>query len=89
MSRMMKMFKTLREENESIVQLKGICPDGKVPKGLLLEGKKALESELLDRKDFFSKAKELDSVNEAMPVHGEGGASGQSGSSAGEGAHHS
>lgn len=67
MSRMMKMFKTLREENESIVQLKGICPDGKVPKGLLLEGKRALESEIQDRKDFFSKARELDMVNEAMP----------------------
>lgn len=75
MSRMMKMFKTLREENESIVQLKGICPDGKVPKGLLLEGKRALESELVDRKDFFSKAKELDSVNEAMPT-GAGGSTG-------------
>ena len=57
MSRMMKMFRTLREENESIVQLKGICPDGKVPKGLLLEGKQALESELTDRKEFFTKAK--------------------------------
>jgi serine/threonine-protein phosphatase 2B catalytic subunit len=67
MSRMMKMFKTLREENESIVQLKGICPDGKVPKGLLLEGKRALESEIKDRKAFFSKARELDMVNEAMP----------------------
>jgi len=42
MSKMMKMFKTLREENESVVQLKGICPDGKVPKGLLLEGSKAI-----------------------------------------------
>jgi len=67
MSKMMKMFKTLREENESVVQLKGICPDGKVPLGLLLEGKKALEAELLDRKDFFTKAKKLDSMNEAMP----------------------
>jgi len=63
----MKMFKTLREENESVVQLKGICPDGKVPLGLLLEGKKALEAELVDRKDFFTKAKILDSMNEAMP----------------------
>lgn len=35
MSRMMKMFRTLREENEMVVKLKGICPDGKVPKGLL------------------------------------------------------
>lgn len=69
MSRMMKMFKTLREENESVVQLKGICPDGKVPKGLLLEGKRALETELLDRREFFTKAKMLDSVNEAMPSH--------------------
>jgi serine/threonine-protein phosphatase 2B catalytic subunit len=49
MSKMMKMFKTLREENESVVQLKGICPDGKVPMGLLLEGKKAIENELIDR----------------------------------------
>ena len=44
MSRMMKIFKTLREENESIVKLKGICSDGKVPMGLLLEGKRALET---------------------------------------------
>jgi serine/threonine-protein phosphatase 2B catalytic subunit len=53
MSRMMKMFKTLREENESVVQLKGICPDGKVPKGLLLEGRKAIEDELFDRSGLF------------------------------------
>lgn len=57
MSRMMKMFKTLREENESVVQLKGICPDGRVPKGLLLEGKKAIESEIVDRSKIFSSAK--------------------------------
>lgn len=67
MSKMMKMFKTLREENESVVQLKGICPDGKVPKGLLLEGKKALESELVDRSKVFTNAKKLDAFNEAMP----------------------
>lgn len=75
MSRMMKIYKTLREENESIVQLKGICPDGKVPKGLLLEGKRALETQLLDRKDFFSNAKKLDSANEAMPDFPNGGSS--------------
>ena len=57
---MMRMFKTLREENESVVQLKGICADGKVPKGLLLEGKKALESEIVDRSGFFANAKKLD-----------------------------
>lgn len=67
MSKMMKMFKTLREENESVVQLKGICPDGKVPKGLLLEGKLAIENELIDRSKVFTNAKKLDSVNEGMP----------------------
>lgn len=64
----MKMFKTLREENESVVQLKGICPDGKVPKGLLLEGKRALENELVDRSGIFNNAKKLDSVNEGIPM---------------------
>ena len=49
MSKMMRMYRTLREENESVVQLKGICPDGKVPKGVLLEGRKAIENELVDR----------------------------------------
>lgn len=63
----MKLFKTLREENESVVQLKGICPDGKVPKGLLLEGKKAIENELYDRAGVFTNAKKLDAMNEAMP----------------------
>ena len=62
------MFKTLREENESVVQLKGICSDGKVPKGLLLEGKKAIENELEDRSGLFDNAKKMDQFNEAMPV---------------------
>ena len=61
------MLKTLREENESVVQLKGICTDGRVPKGLLIEGKKALENELADRSTIFTNAKKLDSMNEAMP----------------------
>lgn len=67
MSRMIKMFKTLREENESVIKLKGICADGKVPRGLLLEGKKAIESELNDKSSLFSNAKKLDAMNEAMP----------------------
>jgi hypothetical protein len=36
-----------------VVKLKGIYADGKLPKGLLLEGKKALESELVDRSGVF------------------------------------
>ena len=53
MSKMMIMFRNLREQNESVVQLKGICPDSKLPRGLLLEGKKAIENELIDRSKVF------------------------------------
>ena len=70
MSRMMKMFKVLREDNENIVKLKGICPDGKIPKGLLTEGKKAIEDVLYDKNKVFTNAKKLDAFNEAMPEIG-------------------
>ena len=63
MSKMMKMFKTLREEEEIIMQLKGLCPDNKVPKGLIQQGRKALEGAL----DSFTKAKEWDIINEKRP----------------------
>ena len=63
MSKMMKMFKTLREDKEIIMQLKGLCPDNKVPKGLIQQGHKALEGAL----DSFTKAKEWDIVNEKRP----------------------
>jgi serine/threonine-protein phosphatase 2B catalytic subunit len=60
---MMKMFKTLREENELIMKLKGFCPDNKIPRGILLEGKQALKSAL----DKYKNAKELDLANEKRP----------------------
>ena len=62
-SRMMKMFKTIREENESVVQLKGFCPDSKVPRGLILSGRSALQGALED----FQQAKKVDGVNEKRP----------------------
>jgi len=34
---------------------------------LLLEGKKAIEDELVDRSKVFTNAKKLDAMNEAMP----------------------
>mmetsp|Transcript_16737 Transcript_16737/g.16643 ORF Transcript_16737/g.16643 Transcript_16737/m.16643 type:complete len:122 (+) Transcript_16737:888-1253(+) len=55
-SRMLKMYQTLRCENELIVKLKSICHDNKIPRGLLLEGKSAIET--------FMHAKELDKENE-------------------------
>lgn len=40
---MNKMFGTLREEQEMILKIKNISPDGKLPRGLLLEGKPAIQ----------------------------------------------
>lgn len=62
-SRMVSMFKTLRKENEIVVQLKGLCPDNKIPRGLLSEGRSALESAV----ESFEKAKKVDIVNEKRP----------------------
>lgn len=63
MSRMLKMLKTLREERESLTQLRGLCPDGQIPRGLILEGSDAINNAL----DQFQKAKELDKKNDAIP----------------------
>ena len=60
---MMRMFKTLREENEVVVKLKGLAPDSKIPKGVLAMGREALEKEL----GMFSNVKEMDAVNEKRP----------------------
>jgi serine/threonine-protein phosphatase 2B catalytic subunit len=62
-SRMMKMFKTLRQEQETIINIKGLSSDNKIPRGLLIEGKEALVTAL----EQFAKVKETDSVNEGMP----------------------
>uniref|UniRef100_A0A8C9IJ86 Serine/threonine-protein phosphatase n=1 Tax=Piliocolobus tephrosceles TaxID=591936 RepID=A0A8C9IJ86_9PRIM len=61
--RLMRVFRTLRKENELIVQLKGCSPGYRIPVGLLLRGKEGLKNEL----DNFKKAKEIDSINEKRP----------------------
>jgi serine/threonine-protein phosphatase 2B catalytic subunit len=43
---MSKMMKTLREERETVMQLKGLAPDNKIPKGLLAGGTEAIQSAL-------------------------------------------
>jgi serine/threonine-protein phosphatase 2B catalytic subunit len=60
---MMKLFKTLRKENEDILKLKGLCPDKKLPKGVLLEGSTAIK----DAIDQFASAKKMDISNEKRP----------------------
>ena len=63
-STMMRMFKTLREEKELILELKGLCPDQKIPKGLIQFGRKALEGYI----SAFNAAKQWDYINEKRPT---------------------
>ena len=62
-SRMLKLFKTLRQENEDILKLKGLCPDNKIPRGVLLQGATAIKDALTQ----FTTAKKADMTNEAYP----------------------
>eukprot|EP00413_Alexandrium_margalefii_P013864 CAMPEP_0204540770 /NCGR_PEP_ID=MMETSP0661-20131031/17730_1 /ASSEMBLY_ACC=CAM_ASM_000606 /TAXON_ID=109239 /ORGANISM="Alexandrium margalefi, Strain AMGDE01CS-322" /LENGTH=534 /DNA_ID=CAMNT_0051547427 /DNA_START=24 /DNA_END=1624 /DNA_ORIENTATION=+ len=62
-ARMARMFKTLRQENETVIRLKGVCPGHKLKPGLLLAGKDRLQTEL----DLFSHAHDIDAVNEMRP----------------------
>jgi serine/threonine-protein phosphatase 2B catalytic subunit len=62
-ARMSKMFSTLREESETLLKLKNMSPDGKLPRGLLMDGKPAIRNALKQ----FNLARELDKVNEKRP----------------------
>jgi serine/threonine-protein phosphatase 2B catalytic subunit len=61
--RMQKMFSTLKDESELILKLKGMAPDGKIPRGLLLEGRPAIKDALQE----FKRAREVDKENEKRP----------------------
>jgi len=62
-ARMARMFKTLRQENETVIRLKGVCPGHKLAPGLLLAGKEAMVGEL----DQFQQVQGLDCENEKRP----------------------
>lgn len=62
-ARMQKMFTTLKDESELILKLKGMAPDGRIPRGLLLEGRPAIKDALKE----FNRAKEVDKINERRP----------------------
>jgi len=61
---MNKMFTVLREDSELILKIKNISPDGKLPRGLLLEGKTGIKHKAKQ----FNIASELDKVNEKRPT---------------------
>lgn len=62
-AKMSKMFATLREESETLLKIKNMSPDGKLPRGLLLDGKPAIRNALKQ----FNLAKELDKQFEKRP----------------------
>lgn len=61
--KMAAIFKTLRQEHESITKLKGLCPGYKIPPGTLASGAEAIEEAIVQ----FEKAKKMDRMNEGMP----------------------
>ena len=63
-SKLLKMYKILRQEQEAILQLKQLIPSQKLPFGLVQEGTEAIQHMLKG----FDTAKEADSVNEKRPT---------------------
>ena len=43
-AKMSRMFSTLRQESEMLLLIKNISPDGKLPRGLLMQGKPAIRN---------------------------------------------
>jgi serine/threonine-protein phosphatase 2B catalytic subunit len=60
---MNKMMSVLREDSEMILKIKNISPDGKLPRGLLMQGKPAIKNALKQ----FNFAQEMDRENEKRP----------------------
>ena len=62
-ARLAKMFKTLKDNNEMILEIKEMSQDGKIPRGLLMQGRPAI-------KDAFKEyllSRDLDRDNEKRP----------------------
>jgi serine/threonine-protein phosphatase 2B catalytic subunit len=63
-TKLMRMYKMLRQENETIVQLKQLTPNNRIPFGLLSGSGTEIKKALTD----FSSAKTGDKPNEARPT---------------------
>merc|ERR1719384_1686679 len=62
-TKLMRMYKVLKENQNNIVQLKQLSPNGMIPHGVLAGGTKEIEKVIAS----FNSAKKADAVNEANP----------------------
>jgi hypothetical protein len=63
MGKMNVMLKSLRESSEEILKIKNLSPDGKLPRGMLLEKQTHIKFDL----GTFNLTKDLDRTNEKRP----------------------
>jgi len=62
-TKLMRMYKVLQENQANIIKLKQLSPNGTLPSGVLAGGAKSIERAI----STFSNAKAADKVNEALP----------------------
>ncbi|CAH8864257.1 unnamed protein product [Trichobilharzia szidati] len=71
--KMARVFTVLREESETILELKGLTPTGMLPLGALAGGREAIKAVsgtwTPHKIQCFEEAKAFDKVNERMPPH--------------------
>merc|ERR1711972_1086751 len=62
-TKLMRMYKVLKENQDNIVRLKQLSPSGTLPSGVLAGGSKSIELAI----SSFKGARQADKVNEAVP----------------------
>merc|ERR1712244_84810 len=64
-TKLMRMYKVLKENQDNIIKLKQLSPNGTLPSGILAGGAKSIEKAI----SSFNDAKAADKVNEAVPMN--------------------